>query len=380
MQKTEKTVILLKTIATIAGLAIIFWSLGLPSIRFADAANITAVSDTLSDSAPSVVSNHTISFVTPTGVANGATTTVAMPAGFNVTTVVFTDVDFATTSNYSVAATCSGSEKVRFSKSGQNLLFSFCPGDGGTLIAGATTTIRIGTNATFGSAGVNRIVNPASEGSYEIVFTVGASDSGRTRVVILNNVAVTASVDTIFTFVVAGVASGQSVNGVTTTGGTSSTSIPFGRLQSGVATTSAQMLTVNTNASNGYVVTVQLSQPLQSSTGADIDGFVNSSYTNTPVAWSGPSSVLGSENTYGHWGITSDDATTTRSAPDEFNNAEFASASTSPTVVMSHTGAANGTGTGVGTTKVGYKVQIGGLQEAGDDYTTTLTYVATPTF
>ena len=216
MQKTEKTVILLKTIATIAGLAIIFWSLGLPSIRFADAANITAVSDTLSDSAPSVVSNHTISFVTPTGVANGATTTVAMPAGFNVTTVVFTDVDFATTSNYSVAATCSGSEKVRFSKSGQNLLFSFCPGDGGTLIAGATTTIRIGTNATFGSAGVNRIVNPASEGSYEIVFTVGASDSGRTRVVILNNVAVTASVDTIFTFVVAGVASGQSVNGVAT--------------------------------------------------------------------------------------------------------------------------------------------------------------------
>ena len=107
---------------------------------------------------------------------------------------------------------------------------------------------------------------------------------------------------------------------------------------------------------------------------------MNGSYTNTPVAWSAPTSVLGNENTYGHWGVTSDDATTTRSAPNEFNNAEFASASTSPVVVMSHTGPANGTGVGVGTTTVGYRVQIGGLQEAGDDYTATLTYVATPTF
>ncbi len=381
MQKTEKTVILLKTIATIAGLAILLWSLGLPSIRFADAANITDVSDTLSDSAPSIISNHTISFVTPTGVANGATTTVTFPAGFTgIASLGVEDVDFATTTDMTIAATCSGSERVRFIAGAQTVSFVFCPGDGGILTAGATTTIQIGTNATFGSAGNSLITNPAAEGSYEIGFTVGASDSGWTRVVILNNVDVTASVDTIFTFVVAGVAAGQSVNGVTTTGVTSSTSIPFGTLQSGVATTSAQRLTVNTNAANGYVVTVQLDQPLQSSTGADIDGFVNGSYTNTPVAWSSPTSVLGSENTYGHWGITSDDATTTRSAPNEFNASEFASASTSPVVVMSHTGPSNGTGVGVGTTTVGYRVQIGGLQEAGDDYTTTLTYVATPTF
>lgn len=380
MLKTEKTVILLKTIATIAGLAILLWSLGLPSLRFADAANITDVSDTLSNSAPSASSNHTISFVTPTGVLNGATTTIAMPAGFNVGTIVFTDVDMATTSNFTIAATCSGSEKIAFTRSGQNLRFQFCPGDGGSLAAGATSTIKIGTNAVFGSTGVNRIVNQAAEGSYEIGFTVGASDSGWTRVVILDNVQVTAAVDTIFTFAVAGVGGGQSVNGLTTTGTTSSTSIPFGTLQSGVATTTAQRLTVNTNAANGYVVTVQLDQALQSSTGADIDGFVNSSYTNTPVAWSAPTGTVGSENTYGHWGITSDDATTTRSVGDEFNASEFASASTSPRVVMSHTGPTNGSITGEGTTKVGYKVQISGLQEAGDDYTATLTYVATPTF
>jgi hypothetical protein len=31
-------------------------------------------------------------------------------------------------------------------------------------------------------------------------------------------------------------------------------------------------------------------------------------------------------------------------------------------------------------TEVGYKIEITPLQEAADDYTTTLTYIATPTF
>ena len=69
--KRKKTVTLLKSIAMVAGLAIILWSLGLPTLRFADAANITSVSDTLSDSAPSASADHTIEFVTPSGVANG---------------------------------------------------------------------------------------------------------------------------------------------------------------------------------------------------------------------------------------------------------------------------------------------------------------------
>jgi hypothetical protein len=380
MFKTEKTVLMLKTIATVVGLAIILWSLGLPSLRFADAANITDVSDTLSDSAPSAASDHTITFVTPSGVANGATTTITFPAGFTLTGVASDDVDMASSTDFTVAANCAGSDRVAATVLGQNLRLHFCTGDGGYLAAGGTTTIQVGFNATFGTTGNNRISNPAAEGSYEIGFTAGTLDSGWTRVVILDNVQVTAAVDTIFTFVVAGLASGQTVNGVTTSRTTSSTSIPFGTLVDGVATTAAQNLTVNTNAANGYVVTVQLDQPLQSSTGADIDGFVEGSYTNTPIAWASPVDVIGSENTYGHWGITSDDATTTRSAPDEFNNAEFASASTSPRVVMSHTGPANGTGTGEGTTRVGYRVEISGLQEAGDDYTATLTYVATPTF
>ncbi len=34
----------------------------------------------------------------------------------------------------------------------------------------------------------------------------------------------------------------------------------------------------------------------------------------------------------------------------------------------------------IGAAQVGYQIQITALQEAGDDYSTTLTYIATPTF
>ena len=56
------------------------------------------------------------------------------------------------------------------------------------------------------------------------------------------------------------------------------------------------------------------------------------------------------------------------------------SASTSPVEVFKNNGPADGTTQNIGTAKVGYKVEISPLQEAGSDYTATLTYVATPVF
>mgnify|MGYP003430230695 FL=1 len=377
MFKTDHTVRTLKTIAMVAGLATVFWSLGLPYLQLAGAANITSVSDTLSDSAPSAPSNHTILFNATTGVLNTQSITVTFPAGFATGSADFSDIDLSgnTQGAFTVAATCSGSEDVRAACSGLVLTLTFCAGDGGLLDPDEEVTLLIGTNATGGNA---QMTNPVTPGSYEVTFTSGPSDSGATRVAIIDDVTVTAAVDTIFTFTVDGVGSGQTVNGVTTTGVTSSTTIPFGTLVDGVASTTAQDLSVSTNASNGYVVTVQIDGGLQSSTGADIDGFVDGSYTDTPATWSAPSGTLGSENTYGHWGMTSDDFVTGRAS--EFATSTFASASTTPRIVMGHDGPADGTTPGVGTARVGYKVEITGLQEAGDDYTTTLTYVATPTF
>jgi hypothetical protein len=69
---------------------------------------------------------------------------------------------------------------------------------------------------------------------------------------------------------------------------TTSTSLPFGTLAANVSKTLAQDLTVSTNARNGYVVTVEQDANLLSSTGADIDGFIDGAYTNTPAAWQAP--------------------------------------------------------------------------------------------
>lgn len=376
MFRTEKTVGMLRTIAMIAGLAILLWSLGLPSLRFVDAANITTVSDTLSDSAPSASSTHTIVFTSPTGVPNGATTTIDFP-GFTVGSVDFTDIDVNDGSERTVAATCGAADEVSASFTGTTLELVYCTGDGASLAAGGTTTIQIGTNADSGNV---NLVNPGSEGSVVIPITAGA-DSGATRVVILDSVEVSASVDTIFEFAVSGTVSGTDINGVTSNIESTTTTIPFGLLKAGAATTTAQLLSVSTNATNGYVVTVQVDGPLQSSTGADIDYFIDGSATNTPNSWVSPAGTIGSEATYGHWGVTSDDTDTTRDAADEFGSGEFISLSTSPRVIMSHTGPAIPSGgQGIGTTTVGYRAEISALQEAGNDYSATLTYIATPTF
>ncbi len=376
MHKASNALSVLQATAAIVGMAILLWSFGLPSLRFAEAANVTYFSDTLSDSSPSAEADHTIVFTTPTGVANGSTITIDFSDGFTGTsTINATDIDVATTSDYSVADNCAGSERVGATWNLSVLTLTFCSGDGGSIPANGTTTIEIGNHATFGGAGsADQINNPGSTGSRQIPLTAGASDSGETRVAIVDTVEVTATVDTLFTFTVAGVATGQTVNGTTTTGSTTATAIPFGKLLANVASTAAQDLTVVTNARNGFAVTVETDQQLTSINGADIDGFANGTYTSSPAAWSNPTATPGSENTYGHWGLTSNDT-------DHFAVAQtYVSASTSPVEVFSHTGPTTGVTTGQGTTRVGYTAKISALQEAAEDYNATLTYIATPVF
>lgn len=385
MNRASNAFSVLQATAAILGLAIILWSLGLPSLRFAEAANVTAYSDTLSDSAPSVNANHTIRFTSPTGVTNGQTIVFTFAAAFDPTSVDFTDIDMATSSGeFTLAANCSGSERASAAFSGDVLTITLCSGDGGVIAPNGTTTIEIGTHATHQTTGDQQINNPGVVASYEIPLTAGA-DSGTTEVAIVNTVNVTASVDTLFTFTVAGTPSGTAVNTAdTTTGSTTATSIPFGQLDAGVASTAAQELTVVTNAKNGFVVTVAADQQLESSNGADIDGFSNGAYTSSPIAWVNPTATPGLEATYGHWGITTDDSTLTPSLTNPYNvgtgGDRFVSASTTPVEVFRNDGPTDGTGNGEGTATVGYKVETSSLQEAAEDYQATLTYVATPVF
>jgi hypothetical protein len=381
MSTTRTSFSLLQATAAIAAIATMLWSLGLPSFRFAEAANVTSLSDTLSDSAPSVGSNHTLTFVTPNGVAAGGEITVTFPASFgDIASLDYGDVDL--TVNGSPVTLDSAPNAADWGVTADATSITLLS-DSGTIASSATVTIAVGTQTTEGGAGDSQITNP-SVGSYEIDLVVGQLDTGSTRVAILSPVEVTASVDTLLSFTVDGLGSGETINSTTTTGDTTATEIPFGTLQAGIATTVAQQLSVATNASNGFVVTVQVDGQLVSATGADIDGFADGAYTSTPTIWSAPSGSIGNEETYGHWGITTNDNSLTSGLTDEFDvNASgnlYVSASTTPVEVFRHDGPANGSTPNIGQTEVGYQIQISALQEAGDDYNATLTYVATPVF
>lgn len=365
-----------KSVAFALLVALLSWTFGLTSfINKANAASLTWVSDTLSSSAPSVVSNHTVVAVTPTGVVAGETIKITFPSGFSYALLDFGDLDFQINgTDQTLAASPSGATWGVSTTSSTVTLTSGT----GTVAAGATTTIKIGTNASFGGGGVHQITNPTA-GSY--VINVGGTqvDSADTRVMILSKVTVTAVVNTAFTFTIAGINAGIGVNGTTTTATSTATTMPFATTTVGVPNTIAQTLTVTTNARNGFVVTVKADQKLTSATGADIDTFANDASTATPTAWVSPTGTLAAgEGGWGHEGLTSEDADLNG---DEFgSNLWVGNFATTSRQVFSHDGPADGTTANKGSTKVGYQIEISALQEAGNDYTQTLTYVATPTF
>jgi len=380
MIRASNTFSVLQATAAIVAFAIILWSLGVPSLRFAEAANVTTFSDTLSDSAPSAVSNHTIEFVTPTGLVGGELITITFPAGFTgIAGLDFNDLDLSVNGSDEDLAAAAATTDWGVNASGPVIDIE---SGTDTIGAGATVTIEIGTNATNGATGDTQITNPATSTSYEIEVDVAGNDTGSTRVAIVDTVTVSASVDTLFTFEVTGVTSGTLVNTADSTGGdTTATEIPFGELLADTASTAAQNLEVSTNAANGFVVTVQTDQQLSSANGADIDGFRNGNYDATPVAWESPGVTPGNENEYGHWGISSSDTTLTAGLSDLYSGGDsFVSASTTPVEVFRHDGSSDGSVAGEGTAQVIYKVEISALQEAANDYTATLTYVATPVF
>ena len=360
-----------RVVATLVACAVVLTSVGVYNV--AQAANLTGVKDTLSDSDLNVLSNHTIAFVTPTGVTAAQTITVTFPAGFNMGSVVFSDIDLQiATVDQTLVAGAPGAAEWGYTRSGQ--VMTFTAGASESAPATSAIEIQIGTNATFGTTGANRLTNPNAVGSVELIITAGTSDTGRTRVAIIDDVDVTAIVDTTFTFTITGTATSTYVDTATTTGDTSATLIDFGQLTAGVPKLMAQRLNVTTNAVNGFNVTVETDGTLNSSNGADIDIYDNGVDQVTPAAWSSPDNTVGQENTYGHWGVTTMDNVTL------FDPGEYIAASTSPRSIFSHTTSADGVTNDVGSTTVAYKIQISPLQEAANDYNSVLTYIATPTF
>lgn len=379
-----------KQIAAMLIATVLMFAIGAPlwMVNRADAAQLVLVSDTLSDSDKGVVSNHTISFTTSdTGqLATGENFTITFASGFVIPdSLDYTDVDLKVDGgDQSIAATSSsGVWGVDVATTTRIITID---SDNTSIGTGTIVEIQIGTNATFTETGDQQITNPNPGSSTSYPITIGGTmdDSGITRVVIIDDVTMTASVDTTLTFNIYGTASSTDINGVDTFATSTATSMAFGTLESGTPKVLGQRLTVETNALNGFSVTIIQDTNLISASGADIDLFVHGDATSTPQIWSAPDPDVADENTWGHYGITSEDNSLSWGAGnDPFVSALFTgnfATSSTPLEIFYHDGPTNGSTAHEGETEVAIKIEINALQEAANDYSNSLTYVCTPVF
>lgn len=368
-------------IAAVLAVAMVCWAVG--AHYTAQAGGLTTITDVLSTSEPGVVANHTITFTLPdntpdtTGIDTDDVIQLTMPVGFTVPALVDADVDVAINTTDDAMAT-----DWDVSVLGQVISIT---STGGTAAAGDEIEIEIGTNATNEVTGTNQITNHATAGSYELLIEVvdegtTLQDSNSTVLVMVEQVTVTADVDPIFNFFVTGTSTGTVLDTETMTATTTATTIPFGTLGAGTPGIGAQELRVVTNARSGFSVTVFTDQQLTASNGADINSFSDGTDVSTPTTWAAPTGTIGDNTTYGHWGLRSSDADiATAFADNEYEHVPLAA---TPREVFDHNAPTDGYNSPVdnGHTRVLYKAEIMSFQEAADDYTATLTYVATPTF
>ena len=385
----------LRTIAFVTALALLAMTVGLPAwIHQAKAGGFDTVSDVMTDTDLGLDSEHSITFTTDTEL--NATDIIRVTFDptdgdydFDFTGMLIGDVSSSTTHNiHDAAGSCGGGIDFYVTDvdtATDHIDYTVCAGD--TVPAATTINLSIGVDAT------NFINNPATADSYVINITsmdtteLTTYDEADTRVAVIDDVTVTAAVDTIFTFSINGVAGGVTVNDDTTQTFASSTAttVPFGIIAPATPKLMAQELRVDTNALNGFSVTVFADQTLTAGNGATIDPFIDGTEVASSTVWQGPAGTLGLTDTYGHWGITSDDDVTNGLATEDWGTGEAAYRGNfidNPVEVFYNNTPVEYTqgGIGVGSTTVAYKVEISNLQEAAKDYTATLTYIATPVF
>lgn len=274
---------------------------------------------------------------------------------------------------------------------------------GGSLAGGTVITFLIGctdgsTNETTCTTQAPRFINPtktANAGTADVwkinvvTQTSGAIniDTGTTAIGTVESVEVRATVDSTFTFTIAGLANATAINtnnatGCTNTENTSSgidstaTIVSLGSLpvSSGVAPNiSAQTITITTNAINGYTLTATSSGHLQdNSSGFAIADSTTPAVFPAATPWFGIHACGADINT-GTWGTVS--TTTTRGGTAKYG---WPTQTTSVSLASASTGPVTGTG-GKGITSVEYAGAVDATVPSGN-YATSINYVATPIF
>jgi hypothetical protein len=313
--------------------------------------------------------------------ADGSTIEVIFPSGFGVGSITEDDVDIEDDGVDLSTDTVCGAVNAAVTLASQTLTIEICNAGGGTIATSSVVTIKVGQNAIDSGSGSNRITNNGTAGSYVLSLGGTAELTGDTHIVVVDQVQVSGNVTGSLIFSISGVDAGQTVNGdaTATFSTTTATSVAFGVVEPNTNYVLAQDLAVTTNSTNGFTVTVNALTDLQSNNGATIDSFIDGTATATPITWAPPSADYLDPDTFGHWGRTTEDQTLSDDdscgsplyAGDFINNARE---------VFYSTSSADGTTANIGSTRVGYKLNISTLQEAANDYSTQIVYVATPTF
>lgn len=355
----------------------------------ASAAGLTSISDLMDRQKVGQVSDHTFAFTTPTGVAATETITFTFPAGFDLSSIVFSDIDLSTTTGgdltLAVTATTTTWGAV---VAGQVLTLTSATG---TIAAADVITVEIGTVATFGVAGANQIVNHATASASSTDYTVAIggtmADSGSVVIPVNNDdqIHVSAEVSSELTFTLHDALDDASSSLFTD----HSNAIDFGTLSSSAArfaveggtsgggasapTGGAHGIKVGTNANSGYSITT---------TGTTL---TNGSNTITAIGAGPTASSVGSEqfgicltlDTTGTSGVDATDVTQNGAIGASFDcGSGYGFVAGSANTVA--TGNAAGP-TSVTFYDVGYLANISSLTESGA-YATDLTWIATATF
>ena len=327
-------------------------------INTAQAASLTTLSDTQSTIKASTLSNHDISFFTPTGVASGQTIILTWDNSTSIAAALdFTDIDVLdNATNVTLAAAPAGATWGAVRTSATVITLT----NGTTaVIANRTIRIKIGTNATNQSTGVRQITN-GPVGTTTLTINGTFTDTGTISTPIITNdvVNVTANVSQTISFAVSDVTIGFGT--LTNANARFATGDTLGATSDSIA----HNLTIATNAQNGYTITLQ---------GDTLTSGVN---TVTSIGATFAASTVGSEQ-FGIYATKTGGVNGTITARYADNaTPKFAYNATSTTTDTLATGT---TATNTETFSMHYLANIASTTEPGS-YAANITYVGTGNF
>lgn len=178
-------------------------------VELAVAASLSSLSDTLSSVKVNTTADHTIQFVTPSGLTAGQSMSITFPNGWNLGSIGATSTDFAT----STSATCSGFTNAFLANGAASGLtwgvattsqtISITSGTA-VIPANRCVQIKIGTNAVFQASGTSQITNPSSATTSVLLIGGSFADNGVISVNIIpdDTVAMTGVVAQTFSFTI----------------------------------------------------------------------------------------------------------------------------------------------------------------------------------